>query len=53
MLEAVHHGAQDYLIKEQESLSIFIENTVRNAIARHHRYATLQCLSLIDELTGL
>ena len=52
-LEAVQRGAQDYLIKEQESLSIFMEKTVRNAIVRHHRYAALQSLSLIDELTGL
>ena len=52
-IETVQRGAQDYLIKEQESLSACVEKTVRNAIARHHRYAALQSLSLIDELTGL
>ena len=52
-LESLQRGAQDYLIKGQDCLTTRLENTIRKARVRQHRYATLQHLSLVDELTGL
>jgi len=51
-LEAVHMGAQDYLVKGQMSASL-LKRSIRYAIERHRMQAELQSLSLVDELTGL
>ncbi|MGQ9731500.1 MAG: diguanylate cyclase [Candidatus Zipacnadales bacterium] len=51
-LEAMHHGAQDYLVKgtlTAESLA----RSLRYAIGRHQTLRQLRMMSTVDELTGL
>ena len=51
-LNAVQHGAQDYLIKGQVNSSV-IMRSMRYAIERHRLQGELYNLSIIDELTSL
>ena len=51
-LEALHHGAQDYLVKGQVE-GADISKAIRYAIERQEMQKALQNLALIDELTGL
>ncbi|KRF10233.1 hypothetical protein ASG89_01470 [Paenibacillus sp. Soil766] len=51
-LNAVQHGAQDYLIKGQVNSSV-IMRSMRYAIERHRLQDELYNLSIIDELTSL
>ena len=51
-INAVQHGAQDYLIKGQVNSSV-IMRSMRYAIERHRLQDELYNLSIIDELTGL
>ena len=51
-INAVQHGAQDYLIKGQVNSSV-IMRSMRYAIERHRLQDELYNLSIIDELTSL
>lgn len=51
-INAVQHGAQDYLIKGQVNSSV-IMRSMRYAIERHRLQGELYNLSIIDELTSL
>jgi diguanylate cyclase (GGDEF)-like protein len=51
-LEAVRHGAQDYLTKEHIERDVLLR-AVRYAVERHQLLAEIRQLSLKDELTGL
>lgn len=51
-INAVQHGAQDYLIKGQVNNSV-IMRSMRYAIERHRLQGALYNLSIMDELTGL
>lgn len=51
-INAVQHGAQDYLIKGQVNSSV-IMRSMRYAIERHRLQDQLYNLSIMDELTGL
>jgi len=51
-INAVQHGAQDYLIKGQVNSSV-IMRSMRYAIERHRLQGELYNLSIIDELTNL
>lgn len=51
-VQALHKGAQDYLIKGQLNTDLLIR-ALRYAIERHRTQTALQNQSLIDELTGL
>lgn len=51
-IQAVGHGAQDYLIKGEVSSSA-LARALRYAIERHRTVVKLQHLSLLDDLTGL
>lgn len=50
--QAVHHGAQDYLIKGEVSAPLLVRS-IRYAIELHQAQLALRSLSLVDELTGL
>lgn len=51
-VEALHAGAQDYLIKGQLSTSLLVR-ALRYAFERHGMQMALRKESLVDELTGL
>ena len=51
-LQAVRHGAQDYLTKEHMEREVLLR-AVRYAVERHQLLAEISDLSLKDELTGL
>lgn len=51
-IEALHAGAQDYLIKGQMSTSLLVR-ALRYAFERHGMQMALRKESTIDELTGL
>ncbi len=51
-VEAVRHGAQDYLVKGQVNNKLLLR-AVRYAIERQRTQARLEHLTLIDDLTGL
>lgn len=51
-IEALHAGAQDYLIKGQMNTSLLVR-ALRYAIERHGLQMALRKESTIDELTGL
>jgi two-component system cell cycle response regulator len=51
-LEAMHQGAQDYLIKSDLTPEI-LTRSLRYAIGRHRTLQHLRMMSTIDELTGL
>jgi diguanylate cyclase (GGDEF)-like protein len=51
-VEALHAGAQDYLIKGQMSTSLLVR-ALRYAFERHGMQMALRKESLVDELTGL
>lgn len=51
-MEALREGAQDYLLKDQIASSPLVR-AIRYAIERQRVQATLQSLSLLDDLTGL
>ena len=51
-LEAVHKGAQDYLVKSQIDTDLLLR-TIRYAIERHKMSKELRAMSLTDELTGV
>lgn len=51
-INAVQHGAQDYLIKGQVNSSV-IMRSMRYAIERHRLQDELYNLSIVDELTSL
>ena len=51
-LQAVRHGAQDYLTKEHMERDVLLR-AVRYAVERHHLLAEISELSLKDELTRL
>jgi len=51
-MEAVHMGAQDYLVKGEVSGSV-LKRAIRYALERQRMQAELQSLSLVDDLTGL
>jgi two-component system, cell cycle response regulator len=51
-VEAVHMGAQDYLVKGQVTAAL-LKRSIRYAVERQRMQAELQSLSLVDELTGL
>lgn len=50
--EAIHKGAQDYLIKGEISANTIIRSLLFS-LERHKTWLTLQRLSLKDDLTGL
>lgn len=51
-LEALHEGAQDYLVKGEIDAHQLVRS-LRYAIERHRMQAELRDLSFMDELTGL
>jgi diguanylate cyclase (GGDEF)-like protein len=51
-VEALHAGAQDYLIKGQMSTGLLVR-ALRYALERHEMQMALRKESLVDELTGL
>lgn len=51
-LQAVQHGAQDYLIKTQVEGGLLVRS-LRYALERQRLVAQIRMLSLTDELTGL
>ncbi|MDQ0063281.1 GGDEF domain-containing protein [Paenibacillus harenae] len=51
-INAVQHGAQDYLMKGQVNSSVILRS-IRYAIERHRLQGELYNLSIIDELTSL
>lgn len=51
-VEAVHEGAQDYLVKGRVD-GMGIQRSIRYAIERHRMRRELRDMSLRDELTGL
>jgi len=51
-VEAVQHGAQDYLVKAGLTPDI-LTRSLRYAIGRHRTLQHLRMMSTIDELTGL
>jgi len=51
-LEALHHGAQDYLIKTETDGERLVRS-ILYAIERQRLLDTLESLSLLDQLTGL
>lgn len=51
-LDAMRHGAQDYLVKGQVTVE-GLARSMRYALERHRMLLTLRELSLVDELTGL
>ena len=51
-VEALHAGAQDYLIKGQMSTALLVR-ALRYALERHEMQMALRKESLVDELTGL
>ncbi|MBM3501825.1 MAG: GGDEF domain-containing protein, partial [Armatimonadetes bacterium] len=51
-IEAVQHGAQDYLVKAGLTPDI-LTRSLRYAIGRHRTLQHLRMMSTIDELTGL
>lgn len=51
-INAVQHGAQDYLIKGQVNSAVILRS-LRYAIERHRLQGELYNLSIIDELTNL
>jgi two-component system cell cycle response regulator len=51
-IQAVQHGAQDYLIKGEVNSSV-IMRSMRYAIERHRLQGELYKMSIVDELTGL
>jgi len=51
-VEAVQHGAQDYLVKGELTPEV-LARSLRYAIGRHRTLQHLRMVSTIDELTGL
>ncbi|MCM8776092.1 MAG: diguanylate cyclase, partial [Candidatus Omnitrophica bacterium] len=51
-VEAVRHGAQDYLVKDEVNEKLLIRS-IRYAIERHQLQESLRSLTIVDELTGL
>ena len=51
-IKTVHQGAQDYLVKGEESLKP-LTRAIHYAIERQKAQSRLQNLSLVDELTGV
>ena len=51
-IEAMHQGAQDYLVKADLTPEILVRS-LRYAIGRHRTLERLRMMSTIDELTGL
>lgn len=51
-VEALHAGAQDYLVKGQMNTSLLVRS-LRYAFERHAMQMALRKESLVDELTGL
>jgi len=51
-IEAMHQGAQDYLVKSDLTAEILVRS-LRYAIGRHRTLQHLRMMSTIDELTGL
>ena len=51
-VDAVKHGAQDYLFKEELDIKL-LARSIRYGIERHRMKTNLHTLSLLDDLTGL
>lgn len=51
-VEAVHKGAQDYLVKDHVDANL-LARTIRYAIERHNLKMELREMSLSDDLTGI
>ncbi len=51
-IEALHEGAQDYLVKGQIDAQVMVR-ALRYAIERHRLQSEIRNLSLFDDLTGL